>query len=196
VVVAAGNDGDSQFRLDSPAIDPYVVAVGAADSLSDPDPKHLIVPAWSATGNGVRNPSIVAAGRSIASYRVPGSTIDNAAPNARHGDEFFRGSGTSPAAAFVSGVAALAFSNQPRISVDDLKLTMIEGRINLQGMPPPPIAGKGLVNAKKASTKPRNADPQAHPTGAGTGTGILSPTGARWSGGTCSGATWSGNGWS
>ena len=32
VVVAAGNDGETQAHLDSPAIDPYVMAVGAVDS--------------------------------------------------------------------------------------------------------------------------------------------------------------------
>ncbi len=51
VVVAAGNGGLSQKHLDSPAIDPYVLAVGGFDFFNEN------VPAWSANGNGARTPT-------------------------------------------------------------------------------------------------------------------------------------------
>lgn len=75
VVVAAGNRGASQPHLDSPAIDPYVIAMGGAarEGVEGPD---WVVPAWSAIGTDARMPGVVALGRSIASYRVPGSTPD------------------------------------------------------------------------------------------------------------------------
>ena len=57
-------------------------------------------------GNGSRNPDLVALGRSIASYRVPGSTVDELAPGARFGDDLFLGSGTSQSAAVMSAIAA------------------------------------------------------------------------------------------
>ncbi len=127
VVVAAGNDGETQAHLDSPAIDPYVLAVGAAASGDDDDDGDLderIVPSWSALGDGVRNPDVVAPGRSIASYRVPGSTIDTETPSARYGDDLYKGSGTSQAAAVTSGVAAALISGNPALTPDEVKATI------------------------------------------------------------------------
>ena len=123
VVVAAGNDGDTQAHLDSPAIDPYVIAVGASAGLGEIEEDRR-VPNWSGQGNGIRNPDVVAPGRSIASYRVPGSTIDEATPTARYGDDLFKGSGTSQAAAVVSGVAAALISDHPELTPDQIKATL------------------------------------------------------------------------
>ena len=50
---------------------------------------------------------LVAPGVSVTSLRNPGSTIDDAHPGAVVSTRFFRGSGTSQAAAVVSGAAAL-----------------------------------------------------------------------------------------
>ena len=88
VVVAAGNRGETQNHLDSPAIDPYVISVGALEATLSSSGYQHAVPGWSATGNGLRNPDATAPGRSIASYRVPGSTIDTLVPEARYGDGF------------------------------------------------------------------------------------------------------------
>ncbi len=195
VVVAAGNRGEDQDHLDSPAIDPYVMAVGAADSLSAVDRKHLLVPAWSAVGDGDRNPDLTGPGRSIASYRVPGSTIDIAAPSARYGDDLFRGSGTSQAAAVVSGTAAVVLSEHPSMTNDDLKLTLTESAKGLNDNPEI-VAGDGLVDSKHAVDKPKDAGPQGFSTAAGAGTGLAAPTGNSWSGGSWSGNSWSGNSWS
>ncbi len=194
VVVAAGNDGDVQSHLDSPAIDPYVFAVGAADSTSAKNSKNFDVPDWSGTGNGVRNPDLVAPGRSIASYRVPGSTVDTLAPLARTGVNLFKGSGSSQAAAATSGVAAAMLSSNPSLSNDDLKATLMGGTDALR-FEEEIKAGEGFVDAAKAAGNPVT-DTQNHATAAGEGTGIITPTGATWSGGTWSGATWSGATWS
>ena len=194
VVVAAGNDGDTQPHLDSPAIDPYVLAAGAVDTTSNSRPAY-VVPDWSAMGDGERNPDVAAAGRSIASYRVPGSAIDELAPGARVGNELFRGSGTSQSAAVVSGLAARLLSVFPFIDNDDVKATLLAGSRNLAA--PVVRGGEGYVDGQKSTNNLQYFSPdQHHEPAAGGDTGIVAPSGATWSGGTWSGATWSGATWS
>ena len=107
VVTSAGNDGYGSSALNDPAYDPYLMAVGAVDLNGTTNHSDDTVPAWSSTGDGVRNPDLVAPGVSIVSLRDPASQIDQAYPSAVVGTRFFRGSGTSQAAAMVSGAVAL-----------------------------------------------------------------------------------------
>ena len=189
VVVAAGNGGLSQKHLDSPAIDPYVLAVGGFDFFNEN------VPAWSANGNGARNPDVISPARSIASYRVPGSTVDIEVPSARYGDDLFLGSGTSQAAAATSGLAALILQAQPKLSPDELKAALSRTADDLTDGEY--RDGQGVANAHKAEVElDIEGSEQRFETAAGPGTGIVAPTGATWSGGTWSGATWSGGTWS
>ncbi|MCP5029394.1 MAG: S8 family serine peptidase [Actinomycetia bacterium] len=190
VVVAAGNDGDSQAHLDSPAIDPYVLAVGAEDT-NEGEPAL-----WTGRGDGDRNPDVMAPGRSIASYRVPGSTVDTAAPGARYGQDLFLGSGTSQSAAVTSGIAALILESRPELSPDELKATIVRNAVDM-GPEYVQQAGAGKISANKADKGLDTANAtQTHPEAAGTGTGIAAPTGSTWSGTTWSGSTWSGSTWS
>jgi serine protease AprX len=123
VVVAAGNGGYGSRQLNNPAYDPFVIAVGAADGMGTYDWKDDVVPTWSSWGDGTRNPDLVAPGKSVVSLRVPGSYLDRAYPGGRVGatPRFFRGSGTSQAAAVVSGAAALIIQQRPRITPDQVK---------------------------------------------------------------------------
>ncbi|MGI9605912.1 MAG: S8 family serine peptidase, partial [Acidimicrobiales bacterium] len=194
VVVAAGNEGETYNQLDSPAIDPYVMAVGAADSTSHYRRAGYDVPAWSAVGNGLRNPDMVAAGKSVASYRVPGSTVDNAVPSARIGADLFKGSGSSQAAAATSGAAAVILGEFPNMTNDDLKATL-KGSADTLKRESALTAGEGLLDAADSMSKPLSDD-QSYPNAAGPGTGIITPNGSTWSGGTWSGGTWSGATWS
>ena len=197
VVVAAGNDGDGQQHLDSPAIDPYVLAVGAVDPYSDRDRDERSVPSWSGYGDGTRNPDLVAPGRSIQSYRVPGSTIDAAMPSARDGDGLLRGSGTSQAAAVTSGFAAAVIAEYPYLTNDQVKDTITYQAMEMKDFTSR-SAGDGHLDGPDpfAHGVRTSARPQNHTRAAGAGTGIVAPTGATWSGGGWSGATWSGATWS
>ncbi len=123
VVVAAGNGGYGSAKLNNPAYDPVVIAVGGADGMGTYDWKDDVVPSWSSWGDGTRNPDLVAPGRSLVSLRVPGSHLDQAVPSARVGatPRFFRGTGTSQAAAVVSGAAALIVQQRPGITPDQVK---------------------------------------------------------------------------
>jgi serine protease AprX len=104
VVVSAGNAGLSTTRLNDPAYDPYVIAVGADDTKGTDDAKDDTIPSWESRGNSERSPDVVAPGKSIVSLRDPGSFVDTQNPTARlGGSRFFKGSGSSQAAAIVSG---------------------------------------------------------------------------------------------
>ncbi|MGI9615596.1 MAG: S8 family serine peptidase [Acidimicrobiales bacterium] len=196
VVVAAGNEGDTRPQLDSPAIDPYVMAVGAVDGVIETRTKRQAPAAWSGFGDGDRNPELAAPGVSIASYRVPGSTVDLLAPTARYGDDLFLGSGTSQAAAVVSGLAARIFEDDPALTPDEMKATLLASAITRLSGAEDQI-GAGVVRGGVAWTSQQyGATAQNHPAAAGPGTGIVAPTGNSWSGGEWSGNSWSGNSWS
>lgn len=121
VVVAAGNEGYGSAKLNNPAYDPFVVAVGGSASNGTAEPADDTVPEWSSRGDGTRNPDVVAPGQSMISLRDAGSYLDETYPGARIGSRFFRGSGTSQAAAVVSGAAALLLEQRPELTPDQVK---------------------------------------------------------------------------
>jgi serine protease AprX len=170
VVVAAGNDSGANGRLMDPAVDPFVMAVGAADAKGTASVQDDEMLAFSALGDGTRNPDLVAPGKSIEGLRVAGSFIDQAYPAGRINERFFRGSGTSQAAAVVSGAAALVIQQRPDISPDQLKALLTS---TAQQLPAADVRGQGagMVDLRRAF---RTATPQATQTWApSTGTGSL-----------------------
>ncbi|RZU31033.1 serine protease AprX [Blastococcus saxobsidens] len=169
VVVAAGNGGYGTPQLNNPAYDPYVIAVGGADSRGTYDVQDDIVPAWSSTGDGARNPDVVAPGASIVSLRSPGSYLDESYPNARQGERFFRGSGTSQAAAVVSGAAALLIQQRPEATPDQIKALLMS---TAQRLPvADPIAqGDGIIDLRAARDAATPQAVQSWPRATGLGT--------------------------
>jgi serine protease AprX len=132
VVVAAGNDGNDA-PLRNPAYDPYVISVGSAqhgdyNTASNALVSYDRVSAFSNCGIA-RTVDLVAPGKSITSLRVPGSYADDNFPQARVGSEYFLGSGTSQAAAVVSGAAAVLLSRDWALTPDEVKaLLMAEAK--------------------------------------------------------------------
>jgi serine protease AprX len=157
VVVAAGNGGFGTPKLNNPAYDPYVIAVGGTDSRGTYDVQDDVVPAWSSTGDGIRNPDVVAPGASIVSLRSPGSYLDESYPNARQGERLFRGSGTSQAAAVVSGAAALLLQQRPKATPDQIK-ALLMGTAQRLPVADPIAQGDGLIDLRAARD---SATPQA-----------------------------------
>ena len=131
VVVSGGNEGASADRLTDPAIDPYVLAVGASDS-SDTVAgwTHPTVASFSSSGTAARHVDLLAPGTSIVSLRDPGSFVDVNHPEGLvAGDttgRLFRGSGTSQAAAVVSGAAALLLQAYPNLTPDQVKAALVD----------------------------------------------------------------------
>lgn len=220
VVVAAGNDGRDSHVLSSPAVDPYVIAVGAVDAKSD---SKFRVPAWASSGDGERNPDVAAPGAHIDSLRAPLSRVDTEHPEGYVSNELFRGSGSSQAAAVVTGAVALLLDARPEMSPDQVKAALKATTVNAQ--PRNPIySGAGVIQVDDAAhvRLPRNVT-QKFPTS--DGSGLLEAargpvhmvidgevlagektvlgnewdgvrwTGVRWTNGTWDGVRWTGGTW-
>jgi serine protease AprX len=132
VVVSAGNDGYGTPRLNNPAYDPYVLAVGASDTNGSTGQSDDFIADFSSRGDTKRRPDLLAPGRSIVSLRAPGSLIDDAFPGGRIGETLFRGSGTSQAAAVVSGATALLLQQYPHLTPDQVKAALVNTGIKLK----------------------------------------------------------------
>jgi serine protease AprX len=141
VVVAGGNNGTDNPRLNNPAYDPYVLAVGASDTNGTVSAADDIVPAFSSRGDASRRVDLVAPGKSIVSLRDPGSYIDEMHPQARVDSRFFKGSGSSQAAAVVTGAVALLLDSRPDLRPDQVKAML---RASAEAMPAADAAGKGV----------------------------------------------------
>jgi len=150
VVVSAGNAGLGTSVLTDPAYDPYVIAVGADDTNGTDDPKDDTIPTWQSRGNTTRHPDLVAPGKSIVSLRDPGSFVDSENPAARlGGSRFFKGSGSSQAAAIVSGAAAALLQQRPAMTPDQVKALLMNTAVPLVGADPV-AQGAGLINLHRA----------------------------------------------
>jgi serine protease AprX len=158
VVTSAGNGGPDADGLDSPAYDPYVVAVGAADTGATASPADDAIAPFSSRGSDTRGPDVVAPGVAVLSTRVPGSFLDEAFPAARI-DGGFRGSGTSQAAAAVSGAAALLIGRRPGLEPDEVKALLRSGAHRLSNTDTS-LQGAGLVDvaASQALAVPRRVE--------------------------------------
>jgi serine protease AprX len=167
VVVAAGNDGNAA-RLRNPAIDPYVIAVGAAEN----DATHISgVASFSNCGTSERFVDIVAPGRSLLSLRSPGSYADQNYPEAAVSGNYFLGSGTSQAAAVVAGAAALILDQRPELSPDQVKALVMDTADYVQGADFK-CQGAGSLNltaAEKARSPRANSADQTYQVADGTG---------------------------
>jgi len=151
VVVAAGNRGPDTGTIAKPADDPFVLTVGASVTKSSTDRSLDVAAPFSSRGptqDGFAKPDLLAPGISIVSIRDPGSTIDQAHPAARVGDNYFKGTGTSQAAAVISGVAARLFQQSPGLSPSVAKKLLDAAAYKyLNSMAG---AGKGLADGKAA----------------------------------------------
>jgi serine protease AprX len=159
VVVAAGNGGPQGGTVQSPAIDPYVMSVGATDDRGTAGVGDDVLATFSAWGTpplSSPRPDFVAPGRRIVSVRVPGSTLDRLYPDrvtvAPNGATYFRLSGTSSATAVVSGAAMLVLQQQPGLGPEQLKSILSTTAQTYGGAAVAgPADGSGLIDAFAAT---------------------------------------------
>jgi serine protease AprX len=168
VVVAGGNSGTAAPRLNNPAYDPYVLAVGASDTRGTLAAGDDLVPDFSSRGDAARRVDLVAPGRSIVSLRDPGSYIDVAYPNARVGSRFFKGSGSSQSAAVTTGAVALLLQSRPDLTPDQVKDIL---RGSAKAMPNADSAGRGNgeLDIYAASLRAKTLTKQSWPKSTGLG---------------------------
>jgi subtilase family protein len=169
VVTSAGNSGAVNGRLTLPAVDPFVLAVGADDTKSTSSQTDDTIPSFSSVGDGTRNPDVVMPGVHMQSLRVQGSYVDaQYASSGAINDRFMRGSGTSEAAAAASGSVALLMSEYPSATPDQLKALLVSTASRLPSADPQ-AQGAGLVNLRNASGKKPPVATQTFVRSIGTG---------------------------
>jgi serine protease AprX len=169
VVASAGNDGDSTVGLASPAYNPWVIAVGAQDTKGTASYADDTVPSFSERGiNGGRSPDVVAPGVGVISLGVPGSLLYETYKSARIGNGFLRGSGTSQAAAVVSGAVALVLQQSVWLTPDDVKAHL---RLTATPLAATSTAaqGAGAIDLRKAMATLPTPKPQLVAIGNGFG---------------------------
>ncbi len=179
VVVSAGNEGKKAPQLADPAYDPYVIAVGGLDPRGTLDTSKDKVAAFAEHGTTARPVDVIAPAVSVLGLRVPGSYVDTLTDNhGQVGDRFQRGSGTSQAAAVVSGVAALVVQKYPQATPDQVK-ALLDGTAtplskgNKSADDPKTLlySGHGIVDAAAATTAPALPEAvQSYPSSTGSGT--------------------------
>lgn len=154
VVCAAGNRGRKDPNsetggarygtINSPGIDPYVITVGATKDAGTPTCGDDWIASYSSRGptlpDHIVKPDVLAPGNRIISLRgqafsgldqkasrtnlIPLSYYWNIAPAAAS-HRYFRLSGTSMAAAFVSGAVALMLERDPSLTPDSVKARLM-----------------------------------------------------------------------
>ena len=164
VVVSAGNDAGA---VSKPGDDPFVITVGAADV-------HGTATRRRRHRRGLLQPRCRQArprrARRLARVAArPGSTVDVFNPTARVGDAYFKGSGTSQAAAVVSGVIARMIDANPALTPDQVKGALVA---SANGALAGPGAGAGLIDADQALSR---TNPSKKGKGCGPGHSAREP---------------------
>jgi serine protease AprX len=219
VVAAAGNDGRDSNGLANPANDPYLIAVAGVEAKSD---EKFTVPDWVSSGDGTRNPDVAAPGAHIDSLRAPLSRVDIEHPEGYVSESLFRGSGSSQAAAVVTGAAALLLDARPDLRPDQVK-ALLQSRTLSAAPRNVRFSGAGVIQVDEVYKRSANVAPQNWPPSDGSGsieaargpvhlvvngqpvTGEVdifgNPwngtrwTGTRWTDGTWTGTRWTGGSW-
>lgn len=161
VVAAAGNDGPDWGTVGSPGNNPYVITVGAVtDSWTAADSRDDYIPDFSSRGptdTGHVKPDVVAPGGHMTGLIPPSSQLALDNPNFILKTGEFVSTGSSQAAAVVSGVAALLLEARPELSNDDIKCLIKtsakpaihrDGRLGYS----PFTQGEGYIDAARALT--------------------------------------------
>jgi serine protease AprX len=166
VVVSSGNDGPAAGTVSTPGNDPTLLTVGGLDENGTASRTDDTVAAWSSRGRtaqGVDKPDLVAPGAAVIGLRSPGSVIDVQHPAGRVGEQYFRGSGTSMAAAVGSGVVAGVLAANPRLKPDDVKALLEDTAYQSRGVSREREAGSGGLDAAEALAEAPSVRPGRAP---------------------------------
>jgi subtilisin family serine protease len=161
VVAAAGNEGPDPMTIGSPGNLPYIITVGAiTDSWTPETRDDDYIPDFSSRGptpNAHIKPDLVAPGGHITGITRPGSSLTKEHPEYQLDTGEFVMTGSSQAAALVSGIVALLLQLEPDLTPDDIKCKLMssaEPALNKDGLLAysPFAQGHGYVNATRAVT--------------------------------------------
>lgn len=161
VVTSAGNDGNGTdpMNIGVPGNNPYVITVGAAtDSYTVGDESDDAVASFSSMGPSVEGfikPEILGIGGHVTGLMDKNAYLATTRPEDHDGAKYFIMSGTSQAAAAVSGAVALMLQYEPSLTPDEVKCRLMDSASPLNNKEtgePDSIfrQGTGLVNVTDA----------------------------------------------
>lgn len=131
VVASAGNKGPDPMTIGVPGNVPYIITVGAMTddytAFSYFDDKMASFSAAGPTPEGFVKPDVVAPGGHLSGLMSFDSQIVTAHPEFHDGGRYFEMSGTSQAAAVVSGIVALILTDNPSLTPDQVKCRLMDG---------------------------------------------------------------------
>ena len=139
VVAAGGNDGFQKKKnvpaLADPAIDPFLIALGSADTNATAGLGDDKVPSFSPWPKkaGPRSVDLLAPGAHVQGLRVPNSYIDANYPKGALSERYFRGSGTSESTAIATGAVALILQKYPDATPDQVKKLLLSAAAPIKG---------------------------------------------------------------
>ena len=130
VVASAGNSGPTPMTIGVPGNVPYIITVGAmTDNYTESDASDDKLATFSAAGptfEGFVKPEIVAPGGHLSGLMAFDTQIAQEHTEFHDGGRYFEMSGTSQAAAVVSGVVALMLSQEPTLTPDEVKCRLMD----------------------------------------------------------------------
>ena len=133
VVTSAGNSGPEPMTIGVPGNVPYVITVGAmTDNYSPEDPSDDMMTYWSSAGptnEAFVKPEVVAPGGHLSGYMPSDGLLPNQHPDFYDRDSTSTMSGTSQAAAVVSGIVALLLQDEPWLTPDDVKCRLMASTV-------------------------------------------------------------------
>lgn len=156
VVTVAGNEfprkGEKSITV--PGDSPDAITVGSMDDRRTPDPSDDTMDPESSHGPTLRDnlpkPDVVAPGINVISTLSPSSLLHK--QEAPYAKDYMPISGTSQAAPFVSGTAALLFQANPDLTPQQVKQIIMETAKPLNGASEN-IQGKGRIDPLAAVQK-------------------------------------------
>jgi serine protease AprX len=166
VVTAAGNSGIGT-GLSDPGYDPWLISVGAADTMGTPkidddQPAAFTAGIPTCKGPTCRATTLLAPGAHMQGLRDPGSYVDQNYPGSALGDQYFRGSGTSEASAFVTGAVALLLQKYPNLTPNQVRHMLVDSAHRLKGVSPL-VQGQGEVDLSRLLAMPAAKGPDPGP---------------------------------
>jgi serine protease AprX len=175
VVAAAGNSGyqvgGGAPGMANPAYNQFVIAAGASDSLGTVAVDDDTVADFSASArcNPCKRPDFVTPGAHLQGLRVTNSYIDQANHQGAIDDRYFRGSGTSQAAAIASGAVALVLQKYPKMPPDQVKQFFQDNAVELPGTSALSQGAGEIALAPMLTAKPTSKYTQRFHSATGTG---------------------------
>ncbi|WP_343862799.1 S8 family peptidase, partial [Aliiglaciecola litoralis] len=159
VVTSAGNSGSDYGSVTVPGNNPYVISVGAVtDNFTESNFSDDRITTFSSKGptfEGFVKPEVVAFGGHVRSKMNKGLLTNQNLVEDDLGEDYYQISGTSQAAAVVSGTVALMLQYNPYLTPDDVKCRLMDSASQLRdpatGKTYDPLTqGSGLINAYAA----------------------------------------------